>query len=66
MCNGFMNKLIFLLHMPKGNKNSSMDEIILSFEMDMDKEICKSNLQWKVGGPQFQQHIQKVGNPQPI
>jgi hypothetical protein len=29
----------------------------------MAKNICKSKLQQKVGGPQ---HIQKVGNPQPL
>ncbi len=40
-----------------------MDETIYSLEMDMAKNICKSKLQQKVGGPQ---HIQKVGNPQPL
>jgi hypothetical protein len=43
-----------------------MDEIICFLKMDMAKKKCKSNLQQKVGGPQSQQHVQKVGNPQPF
>jgi len=43
-----------------------MDGIIYSFEMDMAKKICKSKLWQEVGGPQSQQHIQRVGNPQPF
>jgi hypothetical protein len=43
-----------------------MDRTIFSFEMDMAKEICKSKLQQEVGGPQPQQYVQKVGNPQPF
>jgi hypothetical protein len=45
---------------------SPMDGIIYSFEMDMAKKICKSKLWQEVGGPQSQQHIQRVGNPQPF
>ncbi len=45
---------------------SSMDGIISSFEMDMAKKKCKSELRQEVGGPQSQQHIQRVGNPQPF
>jgi hypothetical protein len=41
-----------------------MDGIISSFEMDMAKKICKLELWQEVGGPQSQQHIQRVGNPQ--
>jgi hypothetical protein len=43
-----------------------MDETIFSLKMDMAKEICKSKLRQEVGGSQFQQHFQKVGNPQPF
>jgi hypothetical protein len=43
-----------------------MDGTTYSLKMDMAKEICKSKLQQKVGGSQFQQHFQKVGNPQPL
>jgi hypothetical protein len=43
-----------------------MDGIISSFEMDMAKKKCKSELRQEVGGPQSQQHIQRVGNPQPF
>jgi hypothetical protein len=39
-----------------------MDGTISSLKMDMAKEICKSKLR-QGGGPQSQQHIQKVGNP---
>jgi hypothetical protein len=40
-----------------------MEEIISSLKMDMAKEICKSKLWQEVGGSQFQQRFQKVGNP---